>query len=165
MRPITKDILWILFWIALAIFPWVYQPFIDLFGKYTIVYLWMIRVVLIILFLVKIGTIHEAIAEECGVKFKLIKGDSEWSSIEAKVFRPIFCMIIWGWKPIEENLHTYEAQNIFGAKWESCYTTDKTYRNEEKARKAIEKYKENSKRVLEEYVSRKKKKQKTVIKL
>ncbi len=94
---------------------------------------------------------HMSLDDALNYKYRIIK--KKWC-YEAKVLKSWFFPIIF-WHPIDEDYHSYKAQNIFGAKWDSGYTTAVTYKTEEEAREAIEKYKRMAKRQRKEYFAKK----------
>jgi hypothetical protein len=100
----------------------------------------------------KIALVHMELDEALNYKYKIIK-KQYW--YEAKVLRSWFWFIIF-WQPIKEDYHSYKAQNIFGAKWDSAYTTDVTYKTEKEAREVVKKYKNNAKKQRQEYFTKKK---------
>ena len=93
------------------------------------------------LFIWSIG-LSETLPEIAVLKYKII--EEEWS-VEAK-YLTFWCILIPYWKSIDVDYHSYEVQNLFGATWDSCYTTDVTYKNKSEAISAIEKHKAKIKR-------------------
>jgi len=74
------------------------------------------------------------------VKYRIVE--------EKSLFRDFFpqklsCwwLFIFTWKPIKENYHSYEEQNIFGAKRKNYYTTETKARTLDEAKKMIEDHK------------------------
>jgi hypothetical protein len=163
MSLFMKDIIWVSFWIILGLISWDYKPFIQLFDYMGLV--WIIRLFFLVFFFGKLGLIHEKIAENLGVKFKIIREAGGWSFYHVKVLRPKFLLLIWGWVPLDKNIHTVKGQNLFGATIYDYYSTEITYHSEDEAREAIREYKKNSKKELKKYMSKIEKEQKIIIKI
>lgn len=88
------------------------------------------------LFLWSIG-LSETLQEIAALKYKII--EDRWS-VSAK-YLTFWWIIIPYWKPIKTTSHSFEVQNIFGAKSDSYYNTDVTYKDKSEAILAIEKHK------------------------
>lgn len=148
MSQFWRDILWLILLVPLFI----------LNIKFDVINtdLWptqfAIGLILGILLFVRFLFIHMELDDAMNYKYKLVQ-KKYW--YEAKVLKSWFFFIIF-WQPIQEKFHSYKAQNIFGAKWDSCYTSEKTFKTEEKAREAIDKYKRNAKEQRREYFGKKK---------
>ena len=149
MSQFLKDLLFVLiFPIFIIIFgewEWLDEKFSPWSVMHTIIY-WGAWAVYAMLSYFKMDE-----ASECfPLKYKLVKGKYNY---EAKVLEFNLFFIPW-WKSVDTKYHSFESQNIFGATFDDCYTTDVTYAKKEKALKAIESHKESAKEDREDYFSK-----------
>ncbi len=80
-------------------------------------------------------------------KYKII--DDTWR-IDVK-YLTLWWLFIPYWKAINTEWNTYETQNVFGAKYTSGYSTDVSYKNKDKALKAIEKHKKVTSEAIKDW--------------
>jgi hypothetical protein len=84
-----------------------------------------------------------SISEAYPMAYKIVHDEDGYKPYQAKVFRFVFLFIPW-WMPVEESYYDYEAQNLFGAKFDMIGSDEKEFKTKEKALAAIESYKESA---------------------
>ena len=99
------------------------------------------KIASIFIFLIWSISISFTLRDVVSFKYKISKRKYYY---KAK-YLTIFWLFIPYWKVLDKEYHDYETQNLFGAKYEECYTTDVTYSSESDATKAIDKHKETMK--------------------
>jgi hypothetical protein len=90
-------------------------------------------------------------------KYRII---DDWR-FEAQVQTSFFLFIPY-WVAVDTESHSYKSQNMFGAKYDSYYSTDVRYETEEEALKAIEYHKKEVLRNRNRFFERPKKDEKKI---
>ena len=145
MSLFWKDIIWLLVFTGIFLSTFYFDKFIPEEWYSGSLIKFMAYLLSGMVLFMKIGMIYDAIAEDCGIAFKIIEYNDPWNPYKAKVFRPRFMWIIWWWAPLSKEYHHWKGKNFFGGPTGGGYSSEKEYKTEEKARKAIENYKRSSK--------------------
>lgn len=153
-----KDVIWFFIWVTAIVLcylwevperePFVYSSMSDHFQR-------IFRPVGLIFFSLILGVgwqlmIVDEMKEMIAIKYRIVE---ESYKVRAEYLTLTwFCIPVW--KPVNENCNSYEVQNMFGAKWNSYYTTSVTYRKKQEALDAIEKHKKQVRRNREKFFKR-----------
>lgn len=90
-------------------------------------------------------------------KYKIIE-DNEFSTTEYKARAlKVWFLFIVTWEPVKTKSHSYEVQNIFGAKHKDYFSTEVSFYDKEKMLKEIENHKLNTKEKWDKFFKRKSK--------
>jgi len=83
-------------------------------------------------------------------KYKIVYNGKQY---DAKYLTLVFVLIPY-WKAVNETYHSYEVQNLFGAKFDRSYSTDIVYDKEHEAIQAITRHKERVKENRSEFFNK-----------
>jgi len=108
---------------------------LQLMNKYLIItWVFMFRgFSIFFLFAWTIG-LAEALSDIVVLRYKLVTDKYGYINVKYLTF---WWLIIPFWKPINSTYHSYETENLFGAKISTGYSTDIEYKSEKEALVAI----------------------------
>lgn len=140
MNKLTKTILWGILIIGSLMLSLMFTEInIHKFTVYTFgtAVFRFVTVFITIFYFLEIGSYLQ---ELINIKYRIVK-EPRYKYIHRAQYLTLNTIFFPVWKPITFETHSYEAQNIFGAKWKEYYINESNFESEEDAVNAIENHK------------------------
>ncbi len=147
MTKLTNHILGFLILIIVAVVAYS----IDGNDHYRVVpFIWATRSIITMLIPTYVLCISMGLKDVIALKYRTVKHsyyvDAEYLTLNM--------LCIPTWKPVEEDLHSYDCQNIFGATYSDWYSTSRHYKSVDDAVSAINSHKKYVIRKRAEWINK-----------